>query len=235
MHEDQAAALTADGDGYHSRNYAGIGTIDDPAFDLLAMLHEIEPLTSILEVGCTTGFRLEKARTAFNAHCVGLEASAAAVDEGRRLYPAIDLAQGVAPRDLSQWGGQQFDVVILGHFTFILPRESLFELAARVDGLVRPGGHLIVMDFLYPHAMSAPYTHHDDLRVFKHDPSAPWLWSPTYALVSRQVYPLARNLSDGKNPQSWQNIDVLRKLRVDEAYPTAVTLPSVHDDEAPTE
>ena len=65
--------------------------------------------------------------------------------------------------------------------------------------------------------------------MFKHDPSAPWLWSPTYTLVSRQVYDLADNPTSGRDPRAWQTVDVLRKLTIDEAYPQMVSLPSVHE------
>jgi SAM-dependent methyltransferase len=232
MHDRQEKALRDDGDGYHSRNYAGIGTIADPVFDQMALLHQVRPTRSVLEIGCTTGFRLEKARQAFNAECAGLEVSPAAVDEGRARFPKVQLELGLAPRDLSRWAGREFDVVVVGHFQYLLPREELFGLAAAVDSLVAPGGHIIVMDFLHPHPVSATYTHHADLTVFKHDPSAPWMWSPTYTLVSRQVYNLADDARTGRDPRAWQTVDVMRKLTVGEAYPRMVSLPSVHEGES---
>lgn len=230
MHEAQEEALRADGDGYHSRNHDGIGTIADPAFEALELIHQVRGISSVLEIGCTTGFRLEKARAEFGARSAGLEISPAAVTEGRALYPSLDLRVGVAPRDLGFWEADQFDVVIVGHFQYLLPREDLFSLASGVDALVGPGGHLIVLDFLHPHPVSADYRHHADLRVFKHDPSAPWLWSPTYRLVSRRVYDVSGDVSACVDPRAWQTVDVLRKLTVDEAYPAMPTLPSVHEE-----
>jgi hypothetical protein len=127
------------------------------------------------------------------------------------------------------WAGSQFDAVIVGHFEYLLPRDYLFSLAAAVDGLTRPGGHLVVLDFLHPNPVSADYHHHPRLRVFKHDPSAPWLWSPTYALVSRRVYEVSDDKTSCVDPRAWQTVDVLRKLTIDEAYPVMPTLPSVHE------
>lgn len=228
MREEEEQALRADGDGYHSRNHAGIGTIADPAFEGLELVNRVRPIRSVLEIGCTTGFRLEKARISFGAACAGLEVSPAAVAEGVSRYPDVDLRMGVAPRDLRFWAGQEFDVVVVGHFEYLLPREDLFALASAVDSLVSSGGHLIVLDFLHPTPMSAAYRHHGDLRVFKHDPSAPWLWSPTYALVSRRVYDVSEDVSACVDPRAWQTVDVIRKLTTDEAYPSAPTLPSVH-------
>ena len=229
MLDRQESALRDDGDGYHARNHACIGTIADPVFNQMALINRVRPTHTILEIGCTTGFRLEKARLAFGAECAGLEVSPAAIDEGRARYPHVQLELGLAPRDLSQWAGRSFDIVVVGHFQYLLPREELFGLAAAVDSLVAPGGHVIVMDFLHPQPISATYKHHADLTVFKHDPSAPWLWSPTYTLVSRQVYDLADNPTSGRDPRAWQTVDVLRKLTIDEAYPQMVSLPSVHE------
>lgn len=228
MNTPHEEALRQDGDGYHRRNHAGIGTIPDPAFIQLQLIHSISPIRSVLEIGCSTGFRLEKARQAFGARSVGLEASVDAVAEGRDLYPMLDLQVGIAPRDLERWAGQNFDVVIVGHFMYLLPRAQLFKLAAAVDELVAPSGHIIAMDFLHPNPMSAPYAHHDELRVHKHDPSAPWVWSPTYALVHREVYPVS-DLGPGANPDAWQTVDVLRKLTDPEAYPDSATKQSVHE------
>lgn len=54
-------ALRRNGDAYFTRNHSGIGTIADPAFNQLQIIHRIRPVKSMFEVGCTTGFRLEKA------------------------------------------------------------------------------------------------------------------------------------------------------------------------------
>jgi SAM-dependent methyltransferase len=228
IHEE---ALRADGDGYHSRNHDGIGTIADPAFEAMELLHRVRPITSVLEIGCNTGFRLEKARTAFASRCCGLEVSPAAVDEGCSRYPEVEIELGIAPRDLDRWPGEKFDVVVVGHFMYLLPREDLFLLAAKVDQLTADGGHVIVMDFLHPTPMSAAYRHNSHLRVFKHDPSAPWLWSPNYTLVSRRVYDIAEDAQACVDPRAWQTVDVLRKFADCDAYPELSTLPSVHERE----
>lgn len=229
---DPREALHADGDRYHAQNHAGIGTIADPVFDELALIHRIRPIGSVLEIGCTTGFRLEKARAAFGARVAGIDASQAAIDEGRRAYPQVQLEHGIAPQDLSTWHGQTFDAIVAGHLLYLLPREDLFAFAAAVDALLKPDGHLIVMDFLNSTPHSADYAHHAALRVFKGDPSAPWLWSPTYTLVARRVYDLAADESAMTDPRAWQTVDVLRKHDATDAYPAMETLPSVHADRA---
>lgn len=234
-------ALRRDGDRYHRVNHDGVGTIADPAFEQIVLCHGVSPVRSVLEVGCSTGFRLAKAAAELGARVAGLEASADAVAEGRARHPELDLRCGIAPRDLAWWEGERFDIVVIGHLLYLQPREVLFPLAAAVDGLLADGGHLIVEDFLAPTPASVPYRHDPGLRVFKTDPSAPWTWSPTYQLVSRTVYGIATDadprfsLSSGLatqvDPMAWQTVDVVRKLRAPEAYPERPSLPSVHDTE----
>ena len=219
MDSRSAEALRADGDRYFDVNHAGIGTIADPAFDALKMLHGISPITSVLEVGCTNGFRLDRAFREFGSRCVGIEASPAAVDEGRSLFPDVEIRQGLAPEALATFGDSSFDAIVLGHFLYLLPRSDVFTLAAEVDRLLADGGHLVISDFFHPTPVARHYSHSPALRVLKHNLSSPWLWSPTYELVSRTVYPISVYLTDQALPSDWQTVDVLRKLSADQAYP----------------
>lgn len=229
MREELQLALRVDGDGYHQRNYSGIGTISDPVFDQLTLIHQVSPITSYLEVGCTNGFRVDKAARAFQCEAAGLEASNAAVEEGSSRYPNVELVCGLAPQDLTHWDGRRFDCIVLGHFLYLLPREQLFALASSVDTLLAENGHLVIMDFIYPQPMSAEYSHHSELRVFKGNPSAPWLWSPTYSLVGRHIYDIAEEPGSQNKLSAWQTIDVLKKIAIADAYPTMATSPSVHE------
>ena len=235
MEPEQEQALAVDGDGYHQRNYEGIGTIADPAFDQMEILHRISPIKSVLEIGCTTGFRLEKARKVFGATCAGIEISPAAITEGKKLYPGIDIRVGAAPRDLNQWSGRKFDVIVVGHLQYLLPREDLFELAAAVDSLLADGGHVITLDFIYPTATQSAYAHTTALKVFKDNPSAPWTWSPTYFLVSRQIYLQSTDLVNQVDPRNWQTVDVVRKLAANVAYQEVSPPLSIHDNQSERE
>ena len=228
MTPEEIAALARDGDRYHRVNYEGIGTIADPAFSQLEVIHAVSPIGSVLEIGCTTGFRLGKAQRAFGAQCAGLEASVAAVNEGKEKYPRVDIRQGIAPQDLDQWSGSKFDVVVVGHLLYLLPRSVLFQFAAQVDSLLADNGHLIVEDFIYHRDSVAEYTHQESLSPYKGNPSGPWSWNPQYFLVHRNVYPLCSDAVSQREPNQWQSIDVLRKLPAGVAYEKVQAPSSVH-------
>ena len=230
MKPEEAASLAADGDRYHKVNHQGIGTIADPVFRQLEVINRVSPVASVLEIGCTTGFRLEKAHQKFGARCSGLEISAAAVAEGRSLYPGLDLKQGAAPQDLRYWEGSSFDVIVVGHLLYLLPREDLFWFAAWVDRLLAVNGHVIINDFIYPSDTRSPYAHSDQLSVFKGDQIAPWTWNPQYFLVSREVYEISIESPTQRDPVNWQTVDTIRKLSIGQAYQNVAAPHSVHED-----
>ena len=111
---------------------------------------------------------------------------------------------------------------------YLFPRELLFELAAQVDRVLRPGGHIVAMDFLFTFEGRLDYHHQPELDLYKGNPTLPWLWHPTYTLVGRRVYDLNEEPRDAGDPRSWQTVDIVRKLTIDEAYPKGSGLPSRH-------
>jgi cyclopropane fatty-acyl-phospholipid synthase-like methyltransferase len=125
-----------------------------------------------------SGFRLDKAQRAFGDQCAGLEASDSAVAQGAEKCPQIDIRQGIARQDLNLWSGSEFDVIVVGHLLYLMPRCVLFEFAAQVDSLLADNGHLIVVDFVHHRNTVAPYAHHYSLLLYKGDPPGPWSWNP---------------------------------------------------------
>jgi len=234
MIPEEQAALRADRVRYHRMNYDGIGLIADPAFEQMEIINAVSPIKSVLEIEFTTGFRLEKARNAFGALGFGLNAPQSALAEGKELYPDIDIRLGLAPEDLEYWSGSNIDTIVVGHLLYLLPRTSLFLLAAKVDSLLSEGGHLIVIDFIAHRDKVSSYTHQESLQVFKGDPSAPWSWHPQYFLVHRSVYPLSTEPSTQREPNQWQSIYVLRKLSVEQAFQSVTGPASVHDSATST-
>lgn len=222
-------ALVDDAENYFTRNAEFLHRENDPVHAALRRIHLVRPMETILEIGCSTGWRLDVARNEFGARCTGLEAGAGAVKAGRSLYPDIKIEQGLAPVGLSQWvGTNQFSCIVLGFFVYLLPRRELFRLAADVDELLEDHGHLVIHDFLYPSSIRSPYTHHSSLATYKIDPSSPWTWSPNYCQVERSVYHANATLPALIEPDRWSTVDVLRKLPESVAYPWHDSQPSWH-------
>ena len=215
-------AITQDADAYYLRNAEQHKPSTDPMLPCLQRIHRATPIRSVLEIGSNTGWRLDGIRKHFDKPSVmGVEASLFAVEESRATYPHIPVAHGVAPDVLFGFEDGSFDTVIVGFLIYLLPRNMLFHFAAEVDRIVGDNGHIVIEDFLHPNPTSRDYTHHEDLRVFKHEPSAPWSWSPTYTLVDRQLIEHEAHTVDNADPARWIAIDVLRKHPLATAYPPA--------------
>ena len=212
--------ILEDADAYYLRNAEQHKPSTDPMLPCLQRIHKINKIRSVLEVGSNTGWRLEGIRETFNTPTVtGVEASSLAIEEHRATYPHIPVIHGVAPDALSSFPDGRFDTVIVGFLMYLLPRNMLFQFAAEVDRILMDGGHIVIEDFLHPTPSSRDYTHHNQLKVFKNDPSIPWSWSPTYTLVDRQLIEHEAHVVNNADPSRWISIDVLRKHGLDVAYP----------------
>ena len=85
--------------------------------------------TSVLEVGCSNGWRLEAFRKTYAIRCWGIDPSADAIKEGKTLFPQISLVRGTA--DSLPFGADMFDLVIFGFCLYLCDREDLFKLHTR--------------------------------------------------------------------------------------------------------
>jgi hypothetical protein len=226
--QDYRSIQLSDAEAYFERNGEGVRTDDDPVLDAVRRVNKVSPISSLLEVGCATGWRLQRLHDELGSTCVGMDASLAAISRGSKKYPELDLRQGLAPNDLPELADAgPFSCMILGFFMYLLPRRDLFNLASQVDSMLIDEGHLIVVDFLYPRCVRSEYAHNPGLTTFKMDPTAPWTWSPTYELVERSVYRPGADGANSTSPENWTTVDVLRKFSLSDAYPEVAARPSV--------
>jgi SAM-dependent methyltransferase len=212
--------ISREADAYYVRNVEQNKPGSDPMMPALQRIHAVRPMQSVLEIGSNTGWRLDGIRSGLGVSKVcGVEASQLAVDEHQATYPDIPVVRGVAPQVLSGFPAASFYTVIVGFLMYLLPRDLLFTFAAEVDRILAYDGHIVIEDFLHPSPVSRDYTHQDQLRVFKNDPSAPWSWSPTYSLIDRQLIEHEAHTVDNADPSRWITVDVLRKHPLSSAYP----------------
>jgi SAM-dependent methyltransferase len=208
-------ALIEEGDAYYNRNIEQHEPEHDPIIEIIDALG----ITSVLEVGSVNGWRLARLRDRYGCAVHGIEASGLAVAEHRNRYSDIPVEHGTAPDAMAGLSNDSFDLIICGFMLYLLPRADLFCFAAEVDRLLRVGGYILIEDFLAPNPHSRDYTHRSDLRVFKHDPSSPWLWSPTYTLLDRRLVNHHAHITDNSDPDRWIVTDLIGKLSESVAYP----------------
>lgn len=215
-----AVRIAQEGDAWFTRNAGSRahGSADPVLGEITRWAKQVRS-ASVLEIGCAEGTRLDSIRGLFGASCTGVEGSALAVARGREMHPKVRLEQGVAPHCLAQFADAQFDLVIIGFMQYLMPRSWEFALAYEVDRILVSGGRIVTYDFLSPIPSSREYGHDPGLRTYKADPTGPWTWNPSYALIARTVLDHDTLGTPGLDPAEWITVDTLVKLPAAVAYP----------------
>jgi SAM-dependent methyltransferase len=108
---------------------------------LLAEAIRYAPGPPLLDIGCGYGFLVECARQ-FGVAAIGLEASAVAIDEGRRRHPEADIRSWHAGAPLSCADGS-IGVAILNQVIDHVTLDENRLLFAEVRRVLKPGGVVI--------------------------------------------------------------------------------------------
>ncbi len=104
----------------------------------------------VLDVGCGSGGGLlQFVRLGFNpANLVGIDSSAARIEQGRSLLPGIDLR--VADATQIPFTDDSFDLVFESTMLGTLESQSLLaSIAAEMIRVTRRGGHIMLADWRY--------------------------------------------------------------------------------------
>ena len=124
--------LTSEGDEWFLRNKEKYNHTKNQESLLIKSLQNIEAApTTILEIGCSNGIRLNDLRNTFGAACYGIEPSALAIEEGKISFPSLTLQVGTA--DSLPFADTTFDLIVFGFCLYLCDRKDLFKIAAEAD------------------------------------------------------------------------------------------------------
>lgn len=212
--KQSTAFMLGEGDRYYTRNMHK-SREPDPVFEAIKNLKP-KPNT-VLEIGCSDGWRLRHIRQELGSVCYGIDPSKDAITDAPDSIEryGIKCWRGTA-ENLSIVKDQSIDMVIYAFCLYLVDREDLFRVTLEGDRVLRNGGSLVIHDFHSARAYSRVYEHAPDLRSYKQDYTQLWLGHPAYSLAGRQLFG-----TDGPTPTSKDDqvtVAVLRKDMV-EAYP----------------
>ena len=180
---------TSEGDQYFLRNSRSGGSQindNDVIVDLLRFI-ELRPKKA-LEIGCSSGDRLDLIKRAFDAECWGVDPSSKAIEDGKIRFPEILLQVGTA--DILPFENNSFDVIIFGFCLYLCDRNDLFKIAYEADRCLKNEGTLIIKDFYPAFPFKNKYSHHNGVFSYKMDYSKMFSWNPSYAEVAKVVFSL---------------------------------------------
>jgi SAM-dependent methyltransferase len=166
MSQDQVF-LEGEADRWFARNrdYLARRDLFDWPLHLLSGLAGRQEIKSVLEVGCSNGWRLARMRADHGEHrrYVGVDPSEEALAQGRAAFPGVELHRGL----LSELPLREtFDLVIVNYVLHWVDRGSLARSVAEIDRMVADGGYLLVGDFLPDHQQKRSYHHLPGADVF---------------------------------------------------------------------
>jgi len=179
--------VAGEGDAWFRRNRKTLAGPHQDTCPVLELVSRINPCPSrVLEIGCANGWRLNRIMAFGARECAGVDPSKTAIDEGRRLFPALQLQIGTADRVPRHSRG--FDLIIFGFCLYLCDPADHFQIVAEADQALADGGHLIVYDFDATVPYRNAYSHADGLYSYKMDYARLFLAHPHYSLRHRHTF-----------------------------------------------
>lgn len=180
--------LNGEGNNWFKRNKEYIELIE---FDWISeVIKKIRSnnINSILECGCSSGYRLSKLKNIFPKNrIVGFDISQEAIEYGKKKYPEIELYHHKISESFDKG---EFDLIICNFVLHWVDRRELASVIANMDKMTSDNGHIIIGDFLPDYNHKNRYHHLSDevVYTYKQDYSNIFESLGTYKMIGRYVF-----------------------------------------------
>lgn len=182
--------VSSEADKYFLRNKEVLDSFlkeQDNIYKLIKKFNRKEEITSVLELGCATGYRLNFLKDILS-NCnrfVGMDASGLAIEHGKQKY-GLELYQ-------DSFGSfnypEQFDLVIVNFVLHWIDRDLLYQCVANIDKFLKPQNSFLVLGDFYPFYSHKRKYHHveKDLFTYKCDYKEIFLCSNMYQILDEII------------------------------------------------
>ncbi len=181
--------LENEGDKWFSRNLSVIEKRSkSKSIELLYswLQPHANSINKICEVGCGSGHNLSYLSEKLEATGRGIDPSKKAISYIREKFPKIDSVVGSG--DKIKFKSNQFDLVHLGFFLYLVDPEYFPDCISEADRILKNGGFLSILDFDVPNEYSNKYIHHADVHVHKLDYCRAFLDKGNYVLAHKYSF-----------------------------------------------
>lgn len=161
---------------------------NDYCFNIIKNNLDCAEITSVLELGCSNGYRLNFLKKLF-PNCtkfVGADASKLAVEDGKERY-GLELYQN----SLYNFSyPEQFDLVIVNFVLHWIDRTLLYKSIATIDSLIKENAYLCLGDFFpyFPHKRIYHHYTKAPVYTYKSDYQTLFTSSNYYKLLQEYIY-----------------------------------------------
>lgn len=191
--ENQSSAfLKGEADKWYERNKSVASKEEhyDTASIKRVLLPFKQNIGDILEIGCSSGAKLEQLCDFFDASGKGVDPSALAVKEGNEFLSqqGKNISLQVATACALPFESNKFDLVYFGFCLYLIEPDSLYRAIAEADRVLKKGGFLIVHDFDPGKRYKREYHHKPGLFSYKNAYSELFTAAGHYYLVSKESF-----------------------------------------------
>lgn len=199
--------LDGEGDNWFERNLDKNNHNNDDL--ILTKLNELKiDYTSVLEIGCSNGYRLNSLKKE-GVKLYGIDPSKKAIDNGKKKFDNLNLKQGTA--DQLDFDDNKFDLVIFGFCLYLVDSDDLFKVSCEAHRVLKTNGHLIIYDFEPSNEYYNIYHHKPNVLTHKMDFSKMFTWSKNYFIRFKQVFSHENFSNDIYDEDSRVSINILLK------------------------
>ena len=176
-----------EGDQWYLRNKEKLEKKSLQSDSIIPLVQQILPYVEsnakVLEIGCSSGYRLEWIKNKFGLDVYGIEPSRLAVEEGQKK--GLKILQGTA--DTLPYENVFFDILIFGFCLYLCDKDDLFKIAYEADRVLKQKSFLIIYDFYSKSSRQNPYKHKEGVFTHKMDYTSLFTWHPYYTLFYHEV------------------------------------------------
>lgn len=211
-------------DQWFARNKAHLNEIEYPnspcPHEIQSLVNVLSPfkseINSVLEIGCSSGQKLEYLCHGLDATGRGIDPSAEAVKVGASRLSYSDILLSCGTADALPYESNTFDLVYFGFCMYLFDRSKLLAAVAEADRVLKPGGFLAITDFDPGEKGKRPYSHKSHVFSYKQDYSRCFTDVGLYYLLAKSSFSHARNHFD---PIAGERISLSVLYKEKDPYP----------------
>ncbi len=196
-------------DSWYSRNKEVLNELGSTRnklpLDIENLSKNLDPfrneISRILEIGCSSGKKLENLCQRLDASGHGIEPSALAVEEGNSRMKDLQIQLVCGTADELPFESSSFDLVYFGFCLYLVDRKTLLKSLSEADRVLKAGGFLAITDFDPGRMYKRPYVHQEGLFSYKQDYSKFYTESGLYYLVSKNSFSHRKDFFDHENDE----------------------------------
>ena len=196
--------LESEGDAWFNRNRSAnnekkVHDLPDVRYLCDSLRSFSDQIGNVLEIGCSSGTKLEVICNTLGARGRGVDPSEQAVAVGndrlaRNEAQDIQLVQGTG-KSLPFSSGS-FDFVYFAFCLYLFDRSTLIQSLAEADRVLKPGGFLVLTDFDPGSPRKRNYTHLDGIYSYKQNYAEFYTGTGLYFLVGKYSFSHRQNQFD---------------------------------------